>query len=84
MATSAAQPVISQPVEPGRYRHYKGDEVEVLGTCFHSETLEEYVVYRHTTGERASERHYWVRPKQMFLEHIEVEGRRVPRFEFLD
>ncbi|MCE9643721.1 DUF1653 domain-containing protein [Candidatus Parcubacteria bacterium] len=63
----------------GRYRHYKGAEVEVTGLGKHSETLEEMVIYRHLdTGE------VWVRPKPMFLEEIEVEGKRQPRFRKLD
>jgi len=62
----------------GRYRHYKGAEVEVIGLAKHSETLEEMVIYRHLdTGET------WVRPLRMFLEEVEVEGARQPRFRKL-
>ncbi len=64
----------------GRYRHYKGREYTVLGVARHSETEEELVVYRQEYGSRA----WWVRPKAMFLEQVEVEGRQVDRFEFLD
>lgn len=63
----------------GRYRHYKGAEVEVTGLVKHSETLEEMVVYKHLdTGET------WVRPKVMFLEEVEVQGVRQPRFKKID
>jgi hypothetical protein len=61
---------------PGRYRHYKGNEYEVLGIAKHSETLEELVVYRALYGEFG----LWVRPRSMFLEHVEVDGRLVRRF----
>lgn len=63
----------------GRYRHYKGNEYEVIGVARHSETEEELVVYRPLYGERG----LWVRPRAMFLETVEVEGKIVPRFERL-
>ena len=63
-------------VKPGRYRHYKGNFYEVLGTARHSETLEELVVYRALYGEFG----LWVRPKAMFLEKVVVDGKPVPRF----
>jgi hypothetical protein len=66
-------------IQPGRYRHYKGNEYMVLGVARHSETLEELVVYRQEYGERG----LWVRPAAMFAETVEVEGRAVPRFAFL-
>ena len=66
-------------VKPGRYRHYKGNEYIVLGIARHSETEEELVVYRQDYGERG----LWVRPLAMFLETIELDGQRVPRFEFV-
>jgi hypothetical protein len=64
-------------VQPGRYRHYKGNEYIVIGTARHSETLEELVVYRQEYGDHG----LWVRPKQMFSQMVEVEGQEVPRFE---
>jgi len=63
--------------EPGRYRHYKGQEYSVLGVARHSETEGELVVYRQEYGNRE----LWVRPRQMFLETVTVDGRNVPRFE---
>lgn len=62
--------------EPGRYRHYKGNEYEVVGDATHSETGERFVVYRPLYGERA----LWVRPKAMFEETVVIDGRAVPRF----
>jgi hypothetical protein len=67
-------------IQPGRYRHYKGNEYTVLGVARHSETLQELVVYRQEYGERG----LWVRPAAMFAETVEVEGRAVPRFQHLD
>jgi hypothetical protein len=64
-------------VAPGRYRHYKGNFYEVIGTARHSETDELLVVYRPLYGERG----LWVRPLEMFAETVTVEGRTVPRFE---
>jgi hypothetical protein len=63
-------------ITPGLYRHYKGNDYEVLFEARHSETEEELVVYRALYGERG----VWVRPKAMFVEEVEVDGRRVPRF----
>jgi len=66
-------------VVPGTYRHYKGKEYEVLGVGRHSETEEELVVYRQLYGERG----LWVRPKDMFLESVTVNGAAVPRFAYI-
>ena len=63
----------------GRYRHYKGKEYTVIGVARHSETEEELVVYRQEYGDRS----LWVRPRKMFEEMVEVEGRSVPRFRFV-
>lgn len=64
---------------PGRYRHYKGKEYRVLGLARHSETEEELVVYQLLYDNYS----WWVRPRGMFLEHVDVEGQRVPRFRFI-
>jgi len=63
----------------GKYKHYKGNEYEVIGVSKHSETLEELVVYRALYGERQ----FWVRPLEMFFEKVEVNGKKVPRFEYV-
>jgi hypothetical protein len=65
---------------PGRYRHHKGGEYEVLGAARHSETLEPLVVYRPLDATCG----LWVRPHAMFFEEIVVEGRRQPRFQRID
>jgi hypothetical protein len=66
-------------VQPGRYRHFKGNEYTVLGVAVHSETQEELVVYRQEYGQHL----LLVRPKQMFLETVKVGGQDVPRFRFI-
>jgi hypothetical protein len=65
----------------GKYRHYKGKLYEVIGTAHHSETLEELVVYRalYESPDFGKDA-LWVRPKAMFLEEVEVDGKKVPRF----
>lgn len=66
----------SQPITPGRYRHYKGQDYEVIGVARHSETEEPMVVYRCLYGDYS----LWVRPLAMFRETVEVAGELVPRF----
>lgn len=68
-----------QEIISGRYRHYKGHEYTVIGIARHSETMEELVIYRQEYGDNA----LWVRPKQMFLETVEVDGKILQRFEYL-
>lgn len=65
-----------QGPQPGRYRHYKGKDYEVIGIARHSETEEPLVVYRTLYGDFS----LWVRPLAMWNECVEVEGRQVPRF----
>ncbi len=63
-------------IRPGRYRHFKGKEYEVIGTARHSETLEELVVYRALYGDGG----LWVRPAAMWSETVDRDGYRGPRF----
>lgn len=67
-------------IRPGRYRHYKGNEYTVLGMARHSETLDELVVYRQEYGDHG----LWVRPAAMFLETVDIEGKKVPRFRLIE
>lgn len=67
-------------VLPGVYRHHKGQQYEVLGVAKHSETEEEFVVYRALYGERG----LWIRPLAMFTERVEKEGGSVPRFSRIE
>ena len=66
-------------VKPGRYRHFKGNEYEVIGTARHSETLEEMVVYRALYGEFG----LWVRPAAMWNEIVERDGKTFHRFTYI-
>ena len=63
-------------LQPGRYRHYKGNYYEVIGLARHSETEEFFVVYRCLYGDGSM----WVRPLSMFTGTVSVDGREVPRF----
>lgn len=67
---------MSVNIKPGRYRHFKGNEYEVIGTARNSETLEETVVYRALYGDSG----LWVRPAKMWNEKVEYNGKTVSRF----
>ena len=63
----------------GKYRHFKGNNYEVVGVAKHSETLEEMVVYQALYGDCG----IWVRPAAMWNETVEREGKRFPRFTYI-
>lgn len=69
-----------EKVKLGKYRHFKGNEYEVIGIAKNSETLEETVVYRALYGEKE----LWVRPAFMWNETVERDGVLYKRFEFID
>lgn len=69
-----------EEIRCGRYRHFKGNEYEVLAIAKHSETLEPMVVYRALYGEGG----VWVRPASMWNEEVEHQGKRVRRFTYLE
>ncbi len=71
-----SEPTAASRLEPGVYEHYKGARYEVLLVARHSETEEEFVVYRQLYGDHGA----WVRPLAMFAETVQVDGRSVPRF----
>ena len=64
----------------GKYRHYKGNQYEVVGFAKHSETLEDMVIYKALYGEGG----IWVRPLSMWGELVEIDGEAVRRFEYAD
>lgn len=67
-------------MKKGIYRHYKGKNYEVIGTAIHSETQEQFVVYRALYETKFGKDSLWVRPLAMFQENVRVEGKVVPRF----
>ena len=68
-----------EEIRPGRYRHFKGGEYQVIGMAKHLETLEPMVVYRALYGEGG----LWVRPAAMWNETVEREGRTFRRFTYI-
>ena len=64
----------------GIYKHYKGNLYELIDVANHSETLEKMVVYRALYGEQE----LWVRPASMWDETVDVNGKKVKRFEFVE
>ena len=71
--------MVEQEIKIGRYRHFKGNEYEVLGIAKHSETTEEMVVYRALYGEHG----LWVRPASMWNETVELDGKVYQRFTYI-
>ena len=69
-----------QTIPLGRYRHFKGNEYEVIGIARHSETEEPMVVYRALYGDGG----LWVRPADMWNETVERDGKTYRRFYRLD
>ncbi len=62
----------------GKYRHYKGGEYEVIGVARHSENQEEMVVYRSLKDGQI-----WARPFENFMEEVDIDGEKFPRFKFI-
>jgi hypothetical protein len=72
-------------LKPGKYRHYKGKEYEVIGVAKHSETLEDMVVYKALyESDKFDMDQLWVRPLSIFTEKISVEGKEISRFEYVE
>ena len=67
-------------IEPGRYRHFKGNEYEVIGIARHSETCEPMVIYRALYGDGG----LWCRPASMWDETVDRAGKTYKRFERVD
>ena len=66
-------------LKPGKYRHFKGGEYELIDIAKHSETLEPMVVYRALYGEQG----LWVRPAEMWTEWVDKENYHGPRFSYI-
>ena len=67
-------------IKLGKYRHFKGNEYEVIGIAKHSETLEEMVIYRALYDEGG----YWVRPAEMWNEEVNRDGKTIRRFTYIE
>lgn len=72
--------VVSEEITPGRYRHFKGNEYEVIGIAKHSETEEKLVLYKSLKNPDE----IWARPYDMFKETIMRDGKYIKRFERID
>ena len=67
-------------ITPGKYRHYKGNDYQVITVATHTETGEEVVVYKALYGEQS----IWTRPLSMFIETVDYGGKTMNRFERLE
>ncbi|MBI4600077.1 DUF1653 domain-containing protein [Candidatus Uhrbacteria bacterium] len=75
----------TRDIKLGIYEHYKGGRVEVIALAYHSEALEEMVVYKTLYENRTHGKgSVWVRPLGMFTETVEVDGTKIQRFRFID
>lgn len=71
---------MEKTMKAGLYRHYKGNQYEVIGTVRHSETEEVLVLYKPCYGEREM----WARPLVMFCETVTTkDGETVARFQYV-
>jgi hypothetical protein len=65
---------------PGRYRHYKGNDYELIGIARDSETEEPFVVYRCLYGDYS----LWIRPLSRFADTVTIDCKKVPRFRHME
>ncbi|MEK9153242.1 MAG: DUF1653 domain-containing protein [Patescibacteria group bacterium] len=73
-----------EEIKLGKYQHYKGDFYEVIGVARHTETKEDFVVYKSLYESPGFPKgSLWIRPKEMFLGQVEMNGQKVPRFKFI-
>ena len=77
---ATAETTAAPAITPGIYRHYKGNDYQVMGVVRHSETEEYLVLYKTLYGDYSS----WVRPYSMFTDEADVDGQCQPRFRLLE
>jgi len=71
-------------IRPGKYKHYKGKQYEIVCIARDSDTLEELVVYKGLYNSKEfGSNPLWVRPKAMFLENVVIDGEEIPRFKYI-
>ena len=73
-----------QTIKPGKYRHFKGGEYQVIGTARHSESMGVMVIYKPLYQLNEDELETWVRPIEMFFDTKEHNGETVSRFVYID
>ncbi len=73
--------MVEELVIGGLYEHYKGNRYLVKDIARHSETLNFLVVYECLYENPAGK--IWVRPMEMFLESVTIDGKTIPRFKYL-
>ena len=73
---TAVEELYEEEIVLGKYRHFKGNEYEVVGFAKDSETTEKLVIYKALYGKQE----LWVRPYNMFREIIERDGKKLRRF----
>lgn len=68
----------------GKYRHYRGKEYELIGIAKHTETLEDLVIYKALYhSDEFGDNAIWARPLAMFIETVTIDGKEIPRFEYV-
>ena len=73
-----------QEIRLGKYQHYKGGFYEVLGVGKNTETMEDFVIYKSLYNSPDYPKGtFWIRPKEIFFEQVEVKGQKIPRFKFV-
>jgi len=74
-----------EQVKKGKYQHYKGKFYKVIGIAIHSETQEKLVVYKALyESKEFGKNALWTRPLTMFIEKVEVNGKKIPRFKLIE
>lgn len=79
-SSPSLSPIANSIIVGSLYEHYKGHRYKVVGVARHSETLEEMVVYQALYREGG----IWVRPMEMFLENVVINGHPQPRFKLVE
>ncbi len=70
-------------IKKGKYQHFKGNMYELVDIVYHSETLEELVLYKQLYDGDKPNGTMWVRPKEMFFENVVKDGVEIPRFKYI-
>ncbi len=77
--------IIMEQIKLGNYKHYKGQVYKVIGTAYHSETLEPMVIYQgQYSSPKFGDHPIFVRPMKMFLESVKIDKTEIPRFKFME